>query len=276
MNDSKPVKQPVLKFFFGGWILTGGIMMIIMMLPHFIYANRSYIEPARSIIVAVVGIVFILIGLRLTFGVYKKRIKNGIPVKKALFIIPAVFLAISLITILASFGTVKNSYKPVGLKEAQSKDMDKLLDVEDLVSDISLDVVGDEPSSTETWVAVRIPGYEEGGDYPSAVAWSDAQWFAIGSWMDAKPVKKDIDDLDVIVLCRYEITSASYSNTTGGGGGGTGTSEMVYLYFVNAETNEVYRTERMGHELPSSVTSVPHYEVTADDLASGITNFLSK
>ena len=88
--------------------------------------------------------------------------------------------------------------------------------------------------------------------------------------------KTSLEGVNTVIFCQYTTKTASYGPAGSKTGATSGTSEYVTIRYVNADTGECYRLEKIGKDLPGSVSDVPHYKVSYNKLLSHIKKTLEE
>jgi hypothetical protein len=270
----------VLSRIFGTWLAFGGGFLIVAMLPQLLFARRIYLSAGAAASGLVIGLLLLAAGLLLLILPARKRKKAGIPLSKAWFIVPAVFLGIAALTLVLTCSMVHKNPAAPNLTAQQVRDVTPLAEKAGLLKqDWQPDWKKKEAAPAEitdalggkAWLAVRVPGYEshDPSDVGAPVAWSGARLWLLTSWQEARPRQADMEDVEVLILCRYGLNTVDYgqSKYTPANARYNGSAEYVDIEYLDAATGELLYYERIGGKLPEKATKVPHEKISEEDLA---------
>ena len=272
----------VAKLIIAMYMFIGGCFLSLTMIMPVLKSEHYYVSKGVAIGCLIGGVALIALALMLVILPRRKFAKAGYPLSKAWIITPVIILVIVVgVTALAFSKAIENSPAPV-LNDKQTTDLMALarssgiLDIEWVegqgIPEINPPANGRTQIRDKTWVCFRLTDYSDGVINMAEarpIAWSGARIYSITNWAVAKPIASDMEELDMVIFCRYGLWKESYgkANTGVNTGGYTGTSEFVDIEFIDAKTGEMILNERYGHELPKSSTSVPHYTVDDKQLA---------
>ncbi len=208
--------------------------------------------------------------------------RNNAAAKKVILITVLIFAAVAIPTCIIAVGKeIQNRFDhppAMVLTETQEHAAKGFLKEEELERlELSAEPDGKVPGEPEPWFLVRLKGYESKGTEDTkllrAVGWSQAYRWQTVEYRETELTSEEWEKVNTLVLARYGQWTAHYGAKLGVGTGsnvGIGTSEYVDLYYFDAKTGEQYAYERYGKKLPETVTKVPHYVVTDEELAGRV------
>ena len=86
----------------------------------------------------------------------------------------------------------------------------------------------------------------------------------------------DLSGIKTVVFCKYTEKTVSYGPKGSGSATTSGSSEFVYISYVNTETGVSFQWERFGKELPDRTSNPPHYKVSTNKLLTHIKDTLKE
>ncbi|MBQ6229753.1 MAG: hypothetical protein IJJ74_01410 [Eubacterium sp.] len=279
----------VAKLIIAMYMFIGGVFLALTMIMPILKSEHYYISKGVAIGCFIGGVALVALALMLMILPRKKFAAAGYPLSKGWTITPIIILVIFIgVTYLAISKSTEYPPAPL-LNDKQTEDLKAVAKAAGIfdtkwvegqgIPEINPPANGRTQIRDKSWICLRLADYSEGvADKVEArpIAWSGARIYSITNWAVAKPTAADMEELDMVILCRYGLWKENYGKYSTGAGGYTGTSEYVDIEFIDAKTGEMILNERYGHELPKSATSVPHYTVDDKQLAEHLKTVTNK